>query len=123
MLGMLACCDGGGRVPAEVWEAGVCVNRECFVFLVSTNKNVGLLFFELATDCLALCGQSKRFLEHVLGQFFSAWSMFRLLCDHVLQLHGGLFSGLQVVWARGQHDHNDNNDGDTHARFVTRWPG
>ena len=35
------------RVPAEVWKAGVCVNRECFVFLVRTNKNVGLLFFEL----------------------------------------------------------------------------
>ena len=34
------------------------------------------------------------------GSTFSAWSMFRLLCDHVLQLHIGLFSGLQVVWAR-----------------------
>ena len=47
-----------------------------------------------------MCGQSKRFLEHVVRSTFSAWSMFRLLCDHVLQRHGGLFSGLQVVWAR-----------------------
>ena len=69
-----------------------------------------------------MCGQSQRFLENVSVNVFGM--------VHVSIVVRPCLAATRriVLWptsclGKEQHGHDDNNDGDTHARFITQSTG